>query len=93
MTDRPCICPNGRAVAEAAKPIGEQPQPSPTNTQPDVEKAVKIAIDYGGIDGAHHKAWCIDQMVRALTGEKYDQIVADAKAGKDGPETYDWDTG
>jgi hypothetical protein len=33
-----------------------------------VKKALDIAISYGGIDGAHHKDWVIDQMVRALTG-------------------------
>ena len=33
-----------------------------------VAKALEIASDCGGIDGAHHKMWVIDQMVRALTG-------------------------
>ena len=32
-----------------------------------IEAALEIARRYGGIDGAHHKAWVIDQMVRALT--------------------------
>jgi len=30
-------------------------------------KAMEIALRYGQIDGAHHKAWVIDQMMRALT--------------------------
>jgi len=30
--------------------------------------ALEIAVCYSQIDGAHHKAWSIDQMVRALTG-------------------------
>lgn len=34
---------------------------------PDVDKAIDFAVRYGGIDGDHHKAWVIDQMVRALT--------------------------
>lgn len=29
--------------------------------------ALEIAMKYGNNDGAHHKAWVIDQMVRALT--------------------------
>jgi hypothetical protein len=33
-----------------------------------IAKALAIAVAYGGIDGAHHKDWTIDQMVRALTG-------------------------
>lgn len=78
-----------------------------------IKKALDVAVMYGGIDGAHHKAWVIDQMVRALTncpdisykiddtrtilvqGEsrEYLDLVADAKAGEDGPDTYDWDIG
>ena len=33
-----------------------------------IAKALEIAMQDGGIDGDHHKMWCIDQMVRALTG-------------------------
>jgi hypothetical protein len=36
-------------------------------------KAVCLAIRYGQIDGAHHKAWVIDQMVRVLLGDRYDE--------------------
>lgn len=56
-------------------------------------KAIELAVQYGGIDGAHHKAWVIDQMVRVLAGDEYEQIVTDAKAGEDGPDTYEWDEG
>ena len=52
-----------------------------------------IAFRYGGIDGAHHKTWVIDQMVRILAAGQYDQIVAEACEGEDGPYTYDWDQG
>ena len=33
-----------------------------------ISDALDVAIRYGGIDGDHHKAWVIDQMVRCLTG-------------------------
>lgn len=33
-----------------------------------VQRALDIARQYGGSDGADHKMWVIDQMVRALTG-------------------------
>lgn len=55
--------------------------------------ALDMAVKYGGIDGAHHKLWVIDQMVRALAGKHYDALVAEARAGEDGPETYSWDVG
>ena len=58
-----------------------------------INLAIKLAVRFGGIDGDHHKAWVIDQMVRALTGADYDKIVADAKAGEDGPDSYGWDEG
>lgn len=82
-----------------------------------VERALEFARRYGGNDGAHHKDWVIDQMVRALTdcplverigtsaggarffyeaqgeSEAYLSFVADAKAGEDGPETYEWSEG
>lgn len=58
-----------------------------------IDEAINMAVRYGGIDGAHHKAWVIDQMVRILAGDNYEKIVAEAKAGEDGPDTYDWDEG
>ena len=33
-----------------------------------IEAALGYARKYGQIDGDHHKAWVIDQMVRALLG-------------------------
>jgi hypothetical protein len=33
-----------------------------------ITEALGFALQYGGIDGEHHKMWVIDQMVRALTG-------------------------
>lgn len=56
-------------------------------------KALGIANQYGGIDGAHHKAWVIDQMVRAILGEHYEAWVKVFCDGEDGPNTYEWDEG
>lgn len=58
-----------------------------------IDNAIDIAVQFGGIDGAHHKAWVIDQMVRALAGDDYESIVAIARSGEHGPETYEWDEG
>lgn len=55
--------------------------------------AIDLALQFGGIDGAHHKSWVIDQMVRLLAGEHYERIIRDAKAGEDGPDTYEWEEG
>lgn len=58
-----------------------------------INLALTLARRYGGIDGDHHKAWVIDQMVRSLAGDGYVQFVSESKSGADGPDTYDWDEG
>lgn len=63
-----------------------------------IYEALACAQLFGSIDGAHHKMWVIDQMVRYLTADQpshsnYDMFVAKYRAGEDGPETYDWDVG
>jgi hypothetical protein len=58
-----------------------------------IRKAIEVAVQFGGVDGQHHKTWVIDQMVRELAGDDYERIVADAKRGEDGPDTYSWDEG
>lgn len=58
-----------------------------------INQAVNLAIQFGGIDGAHHKVWVIDQMVRVLAGNYYKTLVKEACAGEDGPDTYEWDIG
>jgi hypothetical protein len=71
----------------------------------EIENAIQIAFRFGDIDGAHHKMWVIDQMVRALCGcesetgdhytenENYLEFVRLAKDGEDGPDSYTWETG
>ena len=59
----------------------------------DAEAALRVLIRYGQIDGAHHKTWVIDQAVRALAGPYYDELIAAANDGEDGPDTYEWDVG
>ena len=57
------------------------------------DKALSMAMKFGQADGAHHKAWVIDQMVRALTGDGYDKWVASFRRGESGPNTYVWELG
>lgn len=61
------------------------------------EEKIAAALDvlgrYGGTDGNHHKAWVIDQAVRALTGDKYPEWVREICDGEDGPNTYSWEEG
>lgn len=43
----------------------------PIKTVAGIALAVQIAERYAMIDGAHHKQWVIDQMIRAMLGEDY----------------------
>lgn len=63
------------------------------NRLPPAERALQIAFMYGSYDGGHHKMWVIDQMVRALAGDKYDEWIKNFQNGEDGPNTYEWDVG
>lgn len=56
-----------------------------------IELALALAFRYGQIDGDWHKAWVIDQMVRALCGseEEYKEWVSKYTEG----DEYEWDTG
>lgn len=58
-----------------------------------VEGALQVAFEFGNYDGAHHKMWVIDQMVRALTGDQYEEWVEKFNSGPDGPDTYLWEEG
>ena len=55
-----------------------------------IKAAVAVAVQYGGIDGDHHKTWVIDQMLRELLGETYDEFREDVleEGGK-----YEWSEG
>ncbi|HFS0369759.1 hypothetical protein N3Z97_02995 [Enterobacter hormaechei] len=54
-----------------------------TDEQQRIERAIELASRFGGSDEVHHLRWVIDQMVRELAGERYDQVVASACAGED----------
>ena len=40
-----------------------------------IDEIDEILWRYSQIDGAHHKAWCLDQIARALYGDGYDDFV------------------
>ena len=59
-----------------------------------IEAALKHIYGSGGLDGARHKQWVLDQVVRALTGEDYAAWCRAWSNGEDGPDTYgEWDRG
>lgn len=49
-----------------------------------IGEAIAIAERWGHAEGDHHKAWVIDQMVRALTGVDYEHWVAAYESDNEG---------
>ncbi len=55
--------------------------------------ALEIITQYGGIGGGHHKQWVLDQVVRILTGDDYENWVAEYATDEGGVHMYEWDVG
>ena len=53
-----------------------------TNDDSPTARALRLIGEYGWTQGAHHKQWVIDQVLRLLAGAEYERIAAD-----------DWDRG
>ncbi len=68
-------------------------QAAADNVDGAIAAALLVAVRFGQTDGGHHKAWVIDQMVRALLGDRYEAWVVTHNAGEDGPHTYEWGCG
>ena len=58
-----------------------------------IRKALEIAAADGQTDGDHHKAWVIDQMVRALLGDGYHAWVKCYEHPANSDDEYSWETG
>jgi hypothetical protein len=58
-----------------------------------IDRALAYIMEYGGVDGGHHKQWLLDQVVQMLADDKYDDWVKFFENGEDGPQTYEWDRG
>lgn len=55
--------------------------------------ALEVACQFGPTEGGHHKMWVIDQMVRALTGDNYEQWVKSGSIYYGGQHFEEWETG
>jgi len=72
------------------------PVPKGGQTMTDSEKiaeAIGLGLRFGDEDGGHHKMWVIDQMIRILSGDNYDNLIKEYSNGEDGENTYEWDCG
>ena len=64
-----------------------------------INRACNIAFQYGQIEGGHHRLWVIDQMLRELLKDEYEQRIRyyeyqDQMGDEwDEDDVYEWDTG
>lgn len=72
---------------------GEARDADPDGLQTRIDDAISVIMNKGCHDGGHHKQYALDQALRILAGERYDEIVREWEAGEDGPKTYEWGTG
>ena len=63
------------------------------NPENKVEKAINMVLEYGQYDGGHHKQWTLDQVLRILADDGYEELIKEYRDGEDGPETYSYDEG
>jgi hypothetical protein len=54
-----------------------------------LQTAIKLIVEIGNIDGAWHKQWLLDQIVRILSGAAYEVVVSRIEK----QTRSDWDTG
>lgn len=57
------------------------------------ESVLDLIFEYGQIDGEHHKTWVIDQIVRILTKDKYNEWIKNYVYDEETGDTYSWDKG
>jgi hypothetical protein len=56
-----------------------------------IEKSIDLILKYGMIDGAHHKQWILDQILRILIEEPWYEV---RMSKYNSNEDYDeWDIG
>jgi len=59
-----------------------------------IAAAVSVIEEYGMTDGAHHKQWILDQVLRAILGAKgYDKWLSTYNATAQSGEWPEWDQG
>ena len=63
-----------------------------------LEEIEKVVVTDSQYDGDHHKAWVLDQVMRIIKGDKYEEFIKEYEYsgmyGKPGAEKeYTWDEG
>jgi len=63
-------------------------------TEETIIEIIQFILESGQHDGAHHKQWVLDQVLRMLAQQDYADCIRSAFADDDDPDGTDyWDTG
>lgn len=54
------------------------------------QRVIDLILDYGWIDGGHHKQWVLTEILKILMGDAYDAWLEDYNSDE---EYSDWDEG
>lgn len=57
------------------------------------KRVLDLIFEYGQIDGEHHKTWVIDQIVRILMKDQYDEWIKNYVYDEETGDIYSWDKG
>lgn len=55
------------------------------------QRVLDLIVDYGSIDGAHHKQWVLDQIIRVIIGVNYEAFIEAYMRNDEG--NVAWDVG
>lgn len=60
-----------------------------------IQEIRDLIYRFGGIDGAHHKQWLLDQIIQKTCDSQNEYLdwIKQYEDGEDGPKTYEWDRG
>ena len=64
----------------------------------ELKEIEELIVRYGMIDGAHHKNWVLDQVMRIIKKDKYEEFVRDYEYKDDdgnilAEKIYEWNPG
>ena len=86
---KPVVCLIGGAGCPVARLEDEL-----ETTQDKIAEALSVLWCMGQYEGeSQHQTWLLDQVVRYLAGDQYDDWVRRRNTGQDGEEMHPWSTG
>lgn len=76
--------------------VDEFPSEKPDQVESDdpVADALELIAEYGTVDGDSHKQWLLDQVVRILAGDGYEEWIRSLSDGLEEDDApIEWDEG